>query len=43
MSENTIIFKLFPKFPRTYGGPLPDMVDIKPPVLTELGKKLVGY
>ena len=35
--------RLFPKFPRTYGGPLPNVIDIERPVLNELGKKLVGY
>ena len=35
--------KLFPKYPRTYGGPLPNVVEINPPKLNKLGKKLVGY
>lgn len=33
--------RLFPKLPRTYGGPLPDVVDIPPPILTEMGKTLL--
>ena len=35
--------KLFGKFPQTYGGPLPNVVEIGKPTLNELGKKLVGY
>ena len=35
--------KLFPKTPRTYGKPLPEITLLKPAVLTELGKKLAGY
>ena len=35
--------KLFPKNPRTYGGPLPNVVEIERPILTELGKRLSGY
>jgi hypothetical protein len=35
--------KLFPKVPRTYGGPVPNVKPVDPPVLTELGRKLVGY
>jgi ectoine hydroxylase-related dioxygenase (phytanoyl-CoA dioxygenase family) len=35
--------KLFPKQPRTYGNPLPDLNPIHPPVLTAFGKRLVGY
>jgi hypothetical protein len=35
--------KLFSKMPRTYGGPIPNVKQINPPVLTELGKKLAGY
>jgi hypothetical protein len=34
--------KLFSKMPRTYGGPIPNIKEINPPVLTELGKKLAG-
>ena len=34
---------LFAKNPRTYGNPLPEVVDVEKPVLTELGRKLVGY
>ncbi len=35
--------KLFSKMPRTYGGPVPNVKQINPPILTELGKKLAGY
>lgn len=35
--------KLFPKNPRTYGGPLPNITDISKPNLTDLGKKIAGY
>jgi len=35
--------KLFAVNPRTYGGPLPNVKDIDPPILSELGKKLAGY
>ena len=35
--------KLFSKTPRTYGGELPNIKEIEPPVLTELGKKLAGF
>ena len=35
--------KLFPKKPRTYGGPLPELTEIEKPMLTELGKKLAGF
>lgn len=35
--------KLFPVNPRTYGQPLPTVVDIPDPVLTKLGKKLAGF
>ena len=34
---------LFSKNPRTYGKDLPDIVEIKKPILTELGKKLAGF
>ena len=33
--------KLFPKKPRTYGKPVPEVTQIRPPELTELGKKLL--
>ena len=36
-------FKLFPVNPRTYGGDLPETEEVSKPVLTDLGKKLVGY
>ena len=35
--------KLFSKNPRTYGGELPELNEIEPPVLTKLGRRLVGY
>lgn len=35
--------KLFPKNPRTYGGPLPNITDVIHPTLTELGKKIAGF
>jgi hypothetical protein len=35
--------KLFPKNPRTYGNPLPEITKIQSPNLTELGKKLAGF
>jgi hypothetical protein len=35
--------KLFSKMPRTYGGPIPNVKQINPPVLSELGKKLAGF
>lgn len=35
--------KLFSKVPQTYGRPLPVVNSIDPPVLTDLGRKLVGF
>ena len=35
--------KLFPKNPRTYGGPLPNVTEIEKPELTELGKRIAGF
>ena len=35
--------KLFPKNPRTYGGPLPNITEIEKPGLTELGKRIAGF
>ena len=35
--------KLFPVHPRTYGAPLPTVVDIPKPHLTDLGMKLAGF
>lgn len=35
--------KLFPLKPRTYGKILPEFNIINPPVLTEIGRKLIGY
>lgn len=34
--------KLFPKFPNTYGGPMPIVDPIPLPILTNLGKSLAG-
>jgi hypothetical protein len=38
---NTI--QLFPKQPRTYGNPIPNVTIPDKPRLTELGKKLAGF
>lgn len=35
--------KLFPIYPRTYGGPLPSVIEITHPKLTDLGAKLAGF
>ena len=35
--------KLFSKFPRTWGKPLPPIVEIEPPVVGELGMKMAGF
>tara|TARA_Y100001970_G_scaffold31463_1_gene39108 strand:- start:14594 stop:15586 length:993 start_codon:yes stop_codon:yes gene_type:complete len=35
--------KLFSKVPRTYGNDIPNVSQINPPVLNELGKKLAGF
>ena len=35
--------KLFPVHPRTYGAPLPNVVDIPKPELTDLGMRLAGF
>lgn len=35
--------KLFGKSPRTYGKSLPEITQIEHPILTELGRKLVGF
>ena len=35
--------KLFPKNPRTYGGPIPTVNKLPRPVLSELGKRLAGF
>jgi hypothetical protein len=35
--------KLFSKYPQTYGKSLPNVKQIQPPILTELGKKLAGF
>lgn len=34
---------LFSKYPRTYGGPIPIVKEIKKPKLKKIGRKLVGY
>lgn len=34
---------MFPKKPRTYGGHQPVVIPIKPPLVNELGRKLIGY
>jgi hypothetical protein len=34
---------IFPKNPRTYGDVLPNVQEIKFPVLNKIGMKLVGY
>ena len=35
--------KMFPKMPRTYGAELKHISPLDPPVLNNIGKKLVGY
>ncbi len=35
--------KLFSKEPRTYGGIMPVITQIQPPILTDIGKKLAGF
>ncbi len=35
--------KLFPVNPRTYGNTLPEICEIKPPIVNELGLKLAGF
>lgn len=35
--------KLFPINPRTYGGPLPNVIQVEKPELSDLGKRLAGY
>lgn len=35
--------KLFSKTPRTYGGEIPEITPIEPPVLSTLGQKLAGF
>ena len=35
--------KLFPKMPQTYGAPVLEINKLPVPILSELGKKLVGY
>lgn len=35
--------KLFAKNPRTYGGPMPNITALPAPVVSDLGKRLIGY
>jgi ectoine hydroxylase-related dioxygenase (phytanoyl-CoA dioxygenase family) len=42
-SHNPIRSSLFPKNPRTYGAPMPEITELPTPTLTSFGKKLVGY
>jgi ectoine hydroxylase-related dioxygenase (phytanoyl-CoA dioxygenase family) len=35
--------KLFPKVPRTYGAPLPEIVPLPPPRVNSLGRRLAGF
>jgi len=35
--------KLFPKTPRTYGGPTCDITPIEPPNVTDIGMALSGF
>ncbi len=35
--------KLFPKMPRTYGAEVKEIVELNPPEINELGRRLVGY
>lgn len=35
--------KLFSKMPRTYGGNIPEITPIEPPILNELGQRLAGF
>jgi hypothetical protein len=35
--------KFFPKHPRTYGGPLPDVIAVPLPELSPLGMRLAGF
>lgn len=35
--------KLFPKMPRTYGGPIYEINELPKPILTELGMRLAGF
>jgi hypothetical protein len=43
MSHHPINGRLFAKNPQTYGGALPHITRINPPVLTELGMSLAGF
>jgi len=42
-SHWTSKIKLFPKNPRTYGADVEEMVPLPKPILSNLGKRLVGY
>lgn len=35
--------KLFPKIPRTYGMPLPDIIQIPKPTINHIGLRLIGF
>ena len=35
--------KLFAKYPRTYGNPIPDILEVKEPKISKVGRKLIGY
>jgi hypothetical protein len=35
--------KLFPKMPRTYGAVVKEVVELNPPEINEIGRRLVGY
>jgi hypothetical protein len=35
--------KLFPKMPRTYGAEVKEIVELNPPEINDLGRRLVGY
>jgi ectoine hydroxylase-related dioxygenase (phytanoyl-CoA dioxygenase family) len=42
-THNPVKALLFPKSPRTYGAPMPDITELPAPKLTPLGRQLVGY
>lgn len=42
-NHNPCKIKLFSKEPRTYGGIMPNITQINPPVLSDLGMKLAGF
>lgn len=35
--------KMFPKYPRTFGVPLPNITQIPKPVISDIGYRLIGY